>query len=62
MEVINDICENEPAFFKKNLNILFEVLYAIFQNKKIETEGIKKIACVSLISYVERLHSSVSQE
>lgn len=59
---MNDICENEPAFFKKNLAVLFRVLYNIFSNKKIDTSGIKRIACVSLLAYVERLNQSVSIE
>jgi hypothetical protein len=53
---VNDVCENEPAFFKRNLNLLFKALYSIFSNKKIEGSGIKRIACVSLIAYVERLN------
>lgn len=27
LEVIDDICENEPAFFKKNLTLLFDTMY-----------------------------------
>ena len=62
LEVIDDICENEPAFFKKNLTHLFDTMYSIFSNKKIESAGIKKIACESLISYIYRLPNSVSQQ
>jgi len=43
IQVLNDIAETEPKFFKKHFDMLFNVVSQIFREKSIVDMGIKKI-------------------
>lgn len=54
LEVIADLCEEEPKWYKQNFQLVFNTLKEIYYNKSIELSSIKRVAIEIPILIVER--------
>ena len=57
LEVLEEIAEAEPKFFKKNFDIVFETMYKITFEKSFAESGVKRISTEFTIAIAERVPS-----
>lgn len=54
LEVLVDIAESEPKFFKSGFDEVFRQMYEVFTNKKVDNDNVKRSSVELLICLAER--------